>query len=196
MRKVAVGVAVGSIALFPGYADAADVEHVASITFSPIHLVLPVVELTGELRLQHGLSVAAIAGVGSVTLEQRTMTSTGFVTTDKQRFSVWELGGQFRWYPIGSFDHGMQLGVEFLYAHVSGTSVASPTTSGVGSGFAVGPFIGYKIATNIGFTFDAQLGVEWIGARATAKDSATGDANSTTSSAFIPLVNLNVGWSF
>ena len=41
-----------------------------------------------------------------------------------------------------------------------------------------------------GFTFDAQLGFEHVSARASSGTSTAGDKT------FIPLLNLNVGWSF
>ena len=51
----------------------------------------------------------------------------------------------------------------------------------------MGSFLGYKIATDVGFTFDGQLGVEHVSAQAD-----NGQSNKT----WIPLLNLNIGWSF
>jgi hypothetical protein len=188
-------VAVGAL---PDAAHAEDVQHVASVTFSPIHLILPVVELTGEFKVHKDLGIAAIFGVGSIKVTETTTVvgPGGTSQTDTVRFSVWELGTQFRWYVVGSFDHGMELGAEVMYLHVAGTSSVAPTVSGVGTGFAAGPFVGYKIATNFGFTFDAQLGAQWVGASASAKDSSSGDATSKSNSTVVPLLNLQVGWSF
>ena len=68
------------------------------------------------------------------------------------RFKVWELGGQIVGYPLGHFDHGMQLGVEVLYAGVLGdTTVDGVTVSGSANGLSLGPLIGYKFAADIGF---------------------------------------------
>jgi len=69
-----------------------------TITISPLHLALPVVELMGEFSLQPKISLAAIGGIGSY-----------------MDFSIVELGGQFNYYLIGDFDQGMQGGVELLY---------------------------------------------------------------------------------
>ena len=195
MRRPLVVFALASVASMAGIAHAEDVKHVASITFSPIHLAFPIVEVTGEVLVQKDIGVAAILGYGSVSVTEST-TGPGGTTNDKVRFSAWETGAQFRYYLVGSFDHGMQLGAELLYLHVAGTSSASPSLSGVGTGFAIGPFVGYKIATNVGFTFDAQLGAEWLTARASAKDSTSSSSASTSGSTVIPLLNLNVGWSF
>jgi len=144
--------------------------HRFSFTFSPIHLLLPLVEVAGEFALGERAGLAAIFGVGKV-----------------QSFSAFEIGSSFRYYVIGDFDHGMQLGAEALYVLVDGSSGG---TSAVGAGLAVGPFIGYKIIASVGFTFDAQLGFQYIAVRA-----ESGSASAETSDV-IPLLNLNIGWSF
>src|SRR6266542_226698 len=87
-------------------------QHDVSLTFSPLHLLLPVVEVTGEIRLDKIMSVAAIAGFGSVSIDNAQPDLPSHA-------SVYEFGGHYRFYPIGSFEHGMQLGVEVLYLHVS-----------------------------------------------------------------------------
>src|SRR4051812_19944867 len=38
-----------------------------AITISPIHLVLPVVELTGEVRAGEKIGIALVAGAGKIT---------------------------------------------------------------------------------------------------------------------------------
>ena len=62
--------------------------------------------------------------------------------------------------------------------------------SAKGEGVAVGPFLGYKYTADVGFTFDAQLGIERVFAKATSGSSNASD------STYVPLLNLNVGWSF
>ncbi len=160
-------------------------QHDVSLTFSPLHLLLPVVEVTGEIRLDKIMSVAAIAGFGSVSIDNAQPDLPSHA-------SVYEFGGHYRFYPIGSFEHGMQLGVEVLYLHVSAETAS---VSGFGTGLAVGPFAGYKIIASGGFTFDAQLGVEFLAVKAEAQDSG-GQSASATQKATIPLLNLNIGWSF
>ena len=56
---------------------------------------------------------------------------------------------QVRVYVIGDFRHGMQLGGEVLYLHLNDDRIAIS-----GEGLAVGPFLGYKIMIDAGFTFD------------------------------------------
>lgn len=148
---------------------------VFSLTISPIHLLLPVVELTGEARVHDKVGVALIAGAGKYTDPN----VSGISAT------VYEAGAQVRVYVIGDFRHGMQVGGELLYLHLNDDRVAIS-----GEGLAVGPFLGYKIMIDAGFTFDAQLGFEHISARAEGSGATANDRT------FIPLLNLNVGWSF
>jgi hypothetical protein len=89
---------------------------------------------------------------------------------------------------LGDFRHGMQLGAELLYLHLSDANLSVS-----GEGLAVGPFVGYKYTADVGFTFDTQLGVEHIGARAQGNAGSTAPASDSTN---ILLLNINVGWSF
>jgi hypothetical protein len=150
-----------------------------AITWSPIHLALPVIELTGEVRVMPKMGLALLLGAGSVTVEE---------TVPKTKVSVFEIGGQFRYYVLGDFRHGMQLGAELAYLHASGSTT---TQSAIVAGTAVGPFAGYKFTAGVGFTFEAQLGVQRM---FLAGESSNG--NTASESKFIPLLNLNVGWSF
>ena len=155
-----------------------------SLTISPVHLLFPIVELTGDIRVLEKLSIAAILGFGTVQL------SGSFAD---ERATVFEAGTQIKFYPVGDFDHAMQLGVEVLYIHVSATLDASGVT-GTGSGLALGPFIGYKWIASFGLTIDVQVGAQIAGIFAEASDGTTTEEDSTTE--LIPLLNLNFGWSF
>jgi len=147
---------------------------VFSLTFSPIHLFLPVVELTGEARVHDNVGLALIGGVGRVTDKSVNLSA-----------SVYEAGGQIRIYVIGDFRHGMQLGGELLYLHIS-----DPNLQGTGAGVAVGPFLGYKVMSDAGFTFDTQLGFEHLSVQASAQGETASGKD------MIVLLNLNIGWSF
>lgn len=153
------------------------------ISISPIHLIGPIVELTGEARLHRHIGVALIGGYGALKVDGV-----------EERFKVWEVGGQFVGYPVGHFDHGMQVGLEVLYAGVS-TNDNAKVTVATATGLATGPFIGYKLATKVGFSFNVQGGVEYVFARADAS-SANGATASAEKKSVIPLLNANVGWSF
>lgn len=102
-----------ALLLLPSTARADDDKtRFASITFSPIHLVFPIVEVTAEFALTPKIGVAALAGVGSVSLQN----SRGETV---ERLRAWEIGAHFNYYVMGSFDHGMQLGFEAQYLKVA-----------------------------------------------------------------------------
>ena len=161
-------------ALAPEFAPAPEVTYETSITISPVHLALGFVEITSEFRASPEMAGAVILGFGRI----------GPV-------SIFEIGGQFLYYPFGSFDHGMQLGAEMAYL---GGGFEEGEVSAVAAGLTLGPFVGYKIAADIGFTFNIQFGYQkmFLAAKAEAgSDSATATAEDAG-----PLLNLNFGWSF
>lgn len=167
----------------------------AYISLSPFHLILPVVEVTAEIRLHERIGAAIIGGIGSVDPYQfsKTKPPPGVKTG---RFTVWEVGGQFVSYPVGHFDHGMQLGAELLYVGVSGTAESgTASASGSGQGLSMGPFIGYKYTAPVGFALSLQAGVAYVTARADAKDS-NGNTASDSDSQIAPIININLGWAF
>ena len=153
------------------------------LSISPLHLLGPIVELTGEIRLHRHIGVAAIGGYGSIKVD------------GLRPFKVWEAGGQFVGYPVGHFDHGMQVGLEVLYAGVS-TDTNIKVSSATANGLATGPFIGYKLATRVGFSFNIQGGVEYVFARADAKSPSGNTIATAAQASIIPLLNLQAGWSF
>lgn len=166
------------------------------VSFSPIHLLLPVVELTAEVRLHRHFGVAVIGGYGA--MGQRpdgTLAIVGDNAPGTTHYAVWELGGQLVAYPIGHFDHGLQLGVEALYVGVKRDDSAGTIPIAAGAdGFAAGPLVGYKLATKVGFTFNVQAGAEFVLARGDAQvGNASAHGSGTT---VVPLLNMNVGWSF
>jgi hypothetical protein len=147
---------------------------VFSLTISPLHLFLPVVELTGEARVHDKVGVAVVGGAGKYTDDSVNISAT-----------VYELGAQVRFYLLGDFRQGLKLGAELLYLHLNATDVVA-----TGEGLAIGPFVGYKIIVDAGFTFEAQLGFEHVSAQAQSGGSAASEKD------YIPLLNLNIGWSF
>jgi hypothetical protein len=156
------------------------------LSISPFHLLVPFLELTGEVRVHRNLGVSGIVGYGVVRAEG-----------SAAKFDLWEVGGQLVGYPVGHFDHGMQLGLEVLYAGVSGgdSSTNNVKVAATASGLAAGPFVGYKLATRVGFSFNVQGGVEYTFVRADAS-ATTGQTASAQQTRLIPLVNANLGWSF
>jgi hypothetical protein len=179
----------------PAAAAADGPRHDVSITFSPIFLLLgPIGEASVDVRVLDRLSVAGVAGIGSIRIEVPDES-----LEDGRRnhpFTFWEIGAQGRFYPIGGFDHGMVLGLQALYVGLS-TDLEDENGvryEGQGNGVALGPFLGYKIVADVGFTFDAQLGVQWVGLLTEAESSAGGRAEGDESDVG-PILRLNVGWS-
>lgn len=146
-----------------------------TVTWSPIHLVLPVVELTGEYNVAPHMGAGVILGAGRVTNDDETVTATAI-----------EAGAQFNYYFLDRFS-GLHAGLEGIYLHLG--DVEQDTTAS-GAGFAVGPYAGYKVMTSIGFTFVAQLGISYLAISAKTSTQTSSDSK------FSPLLNLNIGWSF
>lgn len=158
-----------------------------SVTISPVHLALPVVELATELRLGRSFGITAIAGGGTVEVLG-------------ERFRVYEVGGQVAWYLSGDFGGGFKLGLETLYAAVDGDAQG---VRALGEGVSIGQFIGWKKVWSSGFTVDLQGGVAFYVARAEASESRTEspavarEGTTSVGDAEVgPLLNLNLGWSF
>ncbi len=156
-----------------------------SLTMSPLHLALPVIELTGEYALSPKVGAAAIAGYGGIK-------ETG-ISGNKINIPVLELGAQFNYYVIGSFHRGLQLGAELLWIKVSPPDQQGITVAA--NGAAAGPFVGYKWIWGSGFTLFLQGGYERLFAQAKAKD-ANGQEIQASVEDGIPLLNINLGWSF
>ncbi len=144
-----------------------------SVSFSPIHLFMPMLELTGELRLPHSAAVALIGGAGRVGKGSN---------ADHFAFDV---GAQGRWYALGSFDHGLMLGVEMLYLYVDPGRRDALDVSG--EGLTVSPLVGYKVAFSFGLTLEGQLGFSFV-----AMPALTEPVRSWG----LPLLNVGIGWSF
>ena len=158
---------------------------IVSLTFSPLHLIFPIFEATVEVRLADLVGVAVIGGAGSISFE---------LDGEDHSFSTYQLGAQGIVYPIEPFE-SLQFGMELMYAHLSFEDLGDAQVSGYGGGVAVGPFVGYKLLTAIGFTLVVQGGVLFIAARAEAKNDA-GESATADDDAVLPSLNLNLGWSF
>jgi hypothetical protein len=168
-----------------------DDSQILSLTFSPIHLILPIFEVTAEFRVVPHFGISVIGGYGKIT-----ETTVGEFDTEQLKLTAYELGGQLVGYPLHSFQ-SLQLGAEVLWLKVDlgNVNAGNVQVSGAGNGVAVGPLIGYKLMSRAGFTFFVQGGFEYIAARAHANDTA-GNTSSASQTQFIPLLNANIGWSF
>ena len=115
--------AEGKAAGAEGKAGKRAATRVVSLTLSPIHFLLPAVELTGEVSLGRTLplSVAAIGAYG-----WPEGTADDGVTKRTLNTNVVELGTQVTYYPWRNF-RTVQLGAELLYIHVGCRSSISDT---------------------------------------------------------------------
>lgn len=148
-----------------------------ALTFSPLHLFVPMAELTGEFRVSHRVGVALIGGVGSM----RDMNT-------NEKIQLVEGGASARYYAAGSFRTGLQLGFEALYAHAF-TDVMNIDIKA--AGLALSPFAGYKWTHSSGFTLEGELGASYMVARAHADTGQMAERK-----AYGPMLNLQLGYSF
>jgi hypothetical protein len=109
------------------------------------------------------------------------MLGAGQITDEGMTASIWEVGGQVRYYPIGSFARGMMLGADVGYVSVD-AEIENPLTYLVGT--HAGGFLGYKFSLRGGLTAEVQLGPVYL----------WGKTAETTE--WQTLHALNVGWSF
>lgn len=111
----------------------------ATLSISPAHLVVPMIEFTGEFSLDRERSIALIGGLG----------------TDAQRgVALYEVGGQYREYILGGFATGVNLGVE--------GRVSNADYFGYHERMAMmGPFVGAKLTVAL-FSVDVQGGGQVI----------------------------------
>jgi Protein of unknown function (DUF3575) len=151
-----------------------------SITMSPVHLILPVGELTVEYKVAEKIGIAFIAGIGTVTVED--------VYQNEEKFNIWEIGGQFKYYLTGNFRKGLHVGVETIYMKVS--YAEDSTVDAEGDGLTIGGFVGYKHTFGFGLTLEAQLGGQQIVVTAKSANSEESDSK------FGVLFNLNIGYTF
>ncbi len=145
-----------------------------AITTSPLLLVIPMAEVTAEVRLADRVGVSVIAGVGSLRDQD----------TD-ETISLLEGGASVRYYVTGSFRGGLQLGAEAVYIHASADSMDVEA-----AGLGLSPFVGYKWTHRSGITLEGQLGATFMTARATSDTATASDRD------VFPMLNLQVGYSF
>jgi hypothetical protein len=161
-----------------------------SVLFSPLHLLLPVFQAEVEVRPVDQLGVTLLGGIGNVPHEFATLFGlpSSEATTS---LAAQEIGGKVVYYPLQAFD-SLTLGAELIYVHVSRKVDRSVTA--FGGVVLVGPFVGYKWIADVGFTLAAQVGIGHASASADA--SGEGVSAHAEASRWLPILYLNVGWSF
>src|SRR2546427_181396 len=83
-------------------------------------------------------------------------------------------------------------GAEFLSEYVKFDEPLPANVVGIAAGGGtLGPFVGYKVASNIGFTFEAQLGGRYLVLAPPATGS--GPAQNDIGQRWEPLLHINIG---
>ena len=162
-----------------------------SITISPIHLAISMLEVTSEYNLSPNIGLALVTGFGQFKSETKDI-SGNVVSEDK--YTAIEFGTHFKYYFFDNFE-GLHFGGEILYLFVDRAGDDQGVKAS-GEGLAVGPFLGYKGMADIGFTWEIQAGYQFMLAKAEAEEDESGLTASTEQDASFPLINLNLGWSF
>ncbi|HEX7672248.1 MAG TPA: hypothetical protein VF395_21780 [Polyangiaceae bacterium] len=154
-----------------------------TLSLSLARLYFPVFEASIEARLANHVGLGVLGGIGSVTPKNSSIS-----------YPAKEFGAQLLFYPLEAFD-SLVFGGEISFIHIS-VDGTKASFSGFGSGTAVGPFVGYKLITKGGFTFFAHVGAQYLSSHAEGQDTRTGVSATVDNSQWIPLVDLNLGWSF
>jgi hypothetical protein len=156
-----------------------------SLTVSVGRLLLPLLEVEAEVRIGSMLGLAAFGGAGVVSVETE--------ESGNESLAAYELGAKVLFYPIETFEN-LELGAEFLYINISSDDLGDDHVEGFATGIAVGPLLGYKTISEKGFTFSVQGGIAYIALHAEA--SSETDSAEESEQTWMPLLNLNLGWSF
>jgi hypothetical protein len=162
-----------------------DPERHVTIMVAPLRAVVPLGEITVEYAITPKLGASIELGAGQRTLSDGNDEATG---------TEIEGGAQIRYYAWGSFRHGLELGGEFLEEYVKFNEPLPGNIAGAAAGGAtLGAFVGYKIITHVGFSFEAQVGARYL----IVDPQITGQANGVPAfDKWAPLLHINVGWSF
>jgi hypothetical protein len=156
-----------------------------TVMWAPLRLIVPLVEVTAEYRVRDHLGVSVTLGAG-----KRTVEATG---TEISGTEI-EGGLQVRYYILRPFS-GLQVGAEVLDEYVRFKEPLPMNVAAVAAGgVTVGPFVGWKLLSGSGFSFEAQLGARYV----VVDPPVTGMAGGAPpiDSRWLPLLHLNAGWSF
>jgi len=152
-----------------------------SLTWLPLQLLLPMVAVAAEVRFSDEVSASLFGGYGTVRVN---------VGDERTKRSAYQVGAQLHYYVSGAFDlGGVHVGAEAILVHVSDSS-AQVSTTAIVPGVTVGPFVGFKLVTRSGFTFDSQVGIGLAVAHTSGAARADEDQQVSL------LGNLAAGWTF
>lgn len=129
-----------------------EAEHQLSLTIAPLWILNGEPHANIEVRVFDKWS-------GSLGLGYSNRATQNVEGSDVRHIAI-STTGQIRYYAIGDFDHGMQVGAHYRYYWTE------PSTQGVKNmvvgGHTTSGFLGYKYITDIGFTLDFQGGIGYF----------------------------------
>jgi hypothetical protein len=195
--------------------------HNVSLTLNPVQPLFGVALLNGEVRLSRltvfpkqtpkDVSFGGWVGLGRIRIADGGMLADGQPVWANcndiaycDRLTVVWVGAQALVYPVGTFDHGLQLGVEAsvmtawgyrrygkLYDEIGASFAKAAGKQWAGlpdeklsdTSFFPGIVIGYKLATKSGFTVNPQLAGDLL-------------VSTTERTTILPRLAVNAGWSF
>lgn len=159
--------------------DARADRHV-SLTLDLPYLTLPVAKGALEVELAPKTSLVVAAGFGRIRDEATDMLGINM--------RYYEIALQGRYYVLRGLRHGLALGPEVRHgrADVSNGYVESSVIGAVGT--AIGAIVAYKYVARGGLTIDLSAGAAYF--------SADGEDDEHNQSQVVPLLNLNLGWTF
>ena len=170
-------IAASSATAQPGD-DSADAGRTVSITLSTLPLIEPVVQIAAEWHAQKDVGFA------------------GFIAAGGNEGPIFATGIQLIWYALGDFEHGVQLGGDLMFSIVDRASNVDLYEDG--TGIALAAFAGYKLVMPFGFTANLQGGIRMTQSKRLIEYTVGGSLVSYYDYKLepLPLVNINVGWSF
>lgn len=144
-------------------------------------LLRPFAAVVYERRILSWLGVGALAGLGSLE-----------IATSGKRIGF-QIGPHVQAYLVGSFRHGMPLGLELLGMSSTGTlsdARAKVTAASLNPALT----LGYKVELLSGVTLNVHAGLRWSASRVTVSSSDT--SVRTTDTTFEPLFRTLLGYAF
>jgi len=174
-----------------------DRERAATITVSPLAVVVPMIHMTAELHASTHIGVAAIGAYGRANVcgPDASYIARQLGACDGTSGRSYVFGGQLNYYPMHAFA-GVHAGVEVTYGHsgYAGTDSVGGAYTFEAAVLRASPYLGYKLIAKNGFTFVTQVGVAYN--NTTSKLETTMMSSPTQQRSLGSQFDLQLGWSF
>lgn len=184
-----------SVASAKDKADKPVSDHTAGVTVAVLKLTAPLALVEYEQSLGDKQSFTIGAGYGRFnSLWLRIINSLGSEVDASYTISQIAATGAYNYY-FKHFNRGFYTGLGMQYGMYSPEATAGSEQAALGSfsQLRIGPTIGYKVATESGFTFSWDWG---LGYGAVFGDTSGSIAPLISESGVRGLGSMNMGWSF